>query len=122
MRPVPSFGSRSVDVAPQRQAAAAHHEHEQDQQERDRPLEPGELADAEEVLDVEAVARRPRASPMPMTSPPSSVSGNDRNPPSSAAAIAVTVTMSVNVIVDRLGERGEQHAGDARPAPRPCPR
>ena len=60
------------------------------------------------------------ASPMPMTRPPRSVSGNDRKPPSSAAAIAVTVTMSVKVIVDRLVSGvSMMPATPASPAPMP---
>ena len=44
-------------MAAQREAPAPYDEHEEDQQERDRALDPGEPAlDAEEILDVEAVA------------------------------------------------------------------
>ncbi|MEZ5168608.1 MAG: hypothetical protein R2695_19815 [Acidimicrobiales bacterium] len=40
------------------------------------------------------------ASPTPMTSPPTRVSGNERNPPSSAAPSPAIVTTIVNVIED----------------------
>ena len=64
--------------------------------------------------------RTTHASPNPMMKPPSRVSGNDRKPPSSAAAIAVTVTMSVNVIVERpVSGAMSTPAMPARPAPTP---
>ena len=120
MRPVPSLGQAVGDVAAQREAAAAHDEHEQDEQERDGALDAREVADAEEVLRCRGGGATTAASPIPMMNPPSSVSGNDRKPPSSAAAIAVTVTMSVKVIVDRpVSGAMSTPAMPARPAPMP---
>ena len=90
-----------ADVAPQRQTAAADDEHEQDQEERDRALDAGELTRRRRSSGCRGGNASTAASPIPTTKPPSRVSGNDRKPPSSAAAIAVTVTMSVKVSVDR---------------------